>query len=59
MDMEALRIQARKHALAMAKTFGWPLAGVEYQDEFESKLESLIKNELNEEKGNGGETRGS
>lgn len=50
MDMEELRIQARKKALHVAKAFGWPIPGREYQEEFESVLERLIKEKIQEEK---------
>jgi hypothetical protein len=46
---EELRIEARKRALSVAKTFGWPLGGREYQDEFDDILENLIKEKIRRE----------
>jgi len=47
---EELRMEARKRALSVAKTFGWPLGGREYQDEFDQILENLIKEKIKQEK---------
>jgi len=47
---EELRIEARKRALKIAKAFGWPLGGQEYQDEFDHILEVLIKEKIENEK---------
>lgn len=51
-DIEELRIEARKRALQVAKTFGWPLGGQEYKNEMEDILEGLIKDKLKRENEN-------
>jgi len=48
-DMEELRIEARKKALAAAKAFGWPLGGQEYKNEMEDILDGLIRDKLKRE----------
>jgi non-homologous end joining protein Ku len=48
-ENEELRIVARKKALQVAKTFGWPLGGKEYQDEYNDILENLIRDKVRRE----------
>jgi hypothetical protein len=44
--MEELRMDARRKALQVAKTFGWPLGGEEYQEEFDAILDKMILEDL-------------
>jgi len=49
MNNTEMRMEARKKALAVAKTFGWPIPGLEYQGELDRILENLIKENIKKE----------
>jgi hypothetical protein len=48
-ENEELRIEARKKAMNIAKTFGWPLGGQEYKNEYNDILENLIRDKVRRE----------